>query len=125
MLVARILKCLRILRNPRPFSRVLARSGPHYHSDFSESDGGGARAIYARNRCYHLFQSFSKGTVMRYLVSCFALVAASVLTLSAIAQPPEKDGKKGDDRHAERRERMLKEFDANKDGKLDDEERAK
>src|SRR6267378_2886536 len=72
-----------------------------------------------------LFQLFSKGTVMRYLVSCFALVAASVLALSAIAQPPEKDSKKGDDRRAEMRERMLKEFDANKDGKLDDEERAK
>ena len=62
---------------------------------------------------------------MRYLVSCFALVAASVLALSAIAQPPEKDGKKGDNKRAEMRERMLKEFDANKDGKLDDEERAK
>src|SRR5215471_14120625 len=62
---------------------------------------------------------------MRYLVSCFALVAASALALTALAQPPEKDGKKGDDRRAERREQMLKEFDTNKDGKLDDEERAK
>ena len=62
---------------------------------------------------------------MRYLVSCFALVAASVLALTAIAQPPEKDGKKGDGKRAEMRERMLKEFDANKDGKLDDEERGK
>jgi Ca2+-binding EF-hand superfamily protein len=78
-----------------------------------------------RIRRYHLFHLFSKGTGMRYLVSCFALVAASVLALTAIAQPPEKDGKKGDDRRAEMRERMLKEFDANKDGKLDDEERGK
>jgi hypothetical protein len=62
---------------------------------------------------------------MRYLVSCFALVAVSVLALTAIAQPPEKDGKKNDGKRAEMRERMLKEFDANKDGKLDDEERAK
>jgi len=63
---------------------------------------------------------------MRYLVSCFALVGASALALSAIAQPPEKDGKKGDNnKRAEMRERMLKEFDANKDGKLDDAERAK
>src|SRR4029079_3635083 len=61
---------------------------------------------------------------MRYLVSCFALVAASALALTAFAQPPEKDGKKSDDRRAERREQMLKEFDANKDGKLDDQERA-
>ena len=34
---------------------------------------------------------------MRYLIPCFALVAASVLSLSAIAQPPEKGGKKGGD----------------------------
>ncbi len=66
---------------------------------------------------------------MRYLVSCFALVAASALALPAIAQPPDKDankdGNKGGDRRAEMRERMLKDFDTNKDGKLDDQERAK
>src|SRR4029078_4104160 len=61
----------------------------------------------------------------RYFVSCFALVAASMLALTALAQPPEKDDKKGDDRRAEMHERMLQEFDANKDGKLDDKERAK
>ena len=62
---------------------------------------------------------------MRYLVSCFALVAASALAMTAIAQPPEKEGKKDNGKRAEMRERMLKEFDANKDGKLDGEERAK
>ncbi len=62
---------------------------------------------------------------MRSLVSCFALAAVSVFTLSAIAQPPDKDGKKSDDKRAEMREKMLKEFDTNKDGKLSDEERAK
>ena len=60
---------------------------------------------------------------MRYLVLCFALISASVLSLSAIAQPPDKDGKKGDDQRAEMHKKMLKEFDANKDGKLDDQER--
>src|SRR6476646_5399585 len=78
-----------------------------------------------RTRCYHLFQLILKGTEMRSLVSCFALVAASVLAVTAIAQPPEKDGKKGDGKRAEMREKMLKEFDANNDGKLDDAERAK
>src|SRR4051812_19499626 len=62
---------------------------------------------------------------MRYLIPCFALLTASVLSLSAIAQPPEKDGKKEDGKRAEMREKMLKEFDANHDGKLDDQERAK
>src|SRR5213595_1106995 len=62
---------------------------------------------------------------MRYLIPCFALVAACVLSLSAIAQPPEKDGKKPDGKRAEMREKMLKEFDTDKDGKLSDEERAK
>src|SRR5947208_1192769 len=62
---------------------------------------------------------------MRYLIPCFALVAASALSLSAIAQPPEKDGKKGGDKRAEIREKLLKEFDTNHDGKLDEQERAK
>src|SRR4051794_19204026 len=72
-----------------------------------------------------LVSVFSKGTGMRYLISCFALVAASVMALSAIAQPAEKDAKKADNKRSEMRERMLKEFDANKDGKLDEAERAK
>src|SRR4051794_17254335 len=61
---------------------------------------------------------------MRYLVSCVALLACSVLAMSAIAQDAKKDEKK-DDKRAENRERMLKEFDANKDGKLDDQEKRK
>ena len=53
---------------------------------------------------------------MRYLVSCFALIAASVLALSAFAQPAEKDGKKGDKR-AEMREMRsrLEELAQNRD----------
>jgi Ca2+-binding EF-hand superfamily protein len=66
----------------------------------------------------------SKGTEMRYLVACVALIACSVLAMSALAQDAKKDEKK-DDKRAQMREKMLKEFDANKDGKLDGEEKAK
>ena len=41
----------------------------------------------------------------------------------AMAQPGDKDGKKGDGPYAEMRERILKEFDKDGDGKLSDEER--
>src|SRR4051812_28989791 len=125
MLAASFQKCRRILRNPRPFSRVLARSGPRSHSDVCSPNGCGRCALYVRICCYHYSSRFRKEQVMRYLVSCFALTAASVLALSAFAQPAEKDAKKGDNKRAEMREKMLKEFDANKDGKLDDAERAK
>src|SRR4051794_27811217 len=61
---------------------------------------------------------------MRYLVSCVALLACSVVAMSALAQDAKKEEKK-DDKRAEKRERMLKEFDTNKDGKLDDQEKQK
>ena len=61
---------------------------------------------------------------MRYLVSCVALIACSVLAMSALAQDAKKDEKK-DDNRAQLKERLLKEFDANKDGKLDAQEKEK
>lgn len=61
---------------------------------------------------------------MRYLFSSFVFLAASVMALSALADPADKDAKKGDDKsRAEMREKMLKEFDKDGDGKLSDEER--
>jgi hypothetical protein len=81
--------------------------------------------MFVRSRCYHLVTKPKRNKRMRYSIPCFALAAASVLSLTAIAQPPDKDGKKADGKRAEMREKMLKEFDADKDGKLSDEERAK
>src|SRR5262245_12689463 len=61
---------------------------------------------------------------MRYLVTCVALVTCSMLAITALAQDAKKEEKKNEKR-AEMKERLLKEFDANNDGKLDDQERQK
>ena len=62
---------------------------------------------------------------MRYYL--FATMAvAGLMALPALAQPPEDGGKKGDrPSREEMRERMIKEFDKDGDGKLSDEEREK
>ena len=59
---------------------------------------------------------------MRYLISSLALMAATVLAVPAMAQA-EKEGKKGDDPYAGMKEKILKEFDKNGDGKHSDDER--
>jgi len=60
---------------------------------------------------------------MRYYVLA-SIAVVGLMALPALAQPPENDGEKGDrPRRAEMRERMLKEFDKDGDGRLNDEER--
>jgi hypothetical protein len=61
---------------------------------------------------------------MRYLFSGFVFLTVGLLAMSAIADPADKDAKKGDGKdRAEMREKMLKEFDKDGDGKLSEEER--
>jgi EF hand domain-containing protein len=61
---------------------------------------------------------------MRFLCSTFVVLAVSVLAMSARADSDDKDAKKDDGGpRAEMREKILKEFDKDGDGKLSDEER--
>ena len=57
---------------------------------------------------------------MRHLILIFFLLAVA---LPALADPGDKEGKKGDDPYAGMREKILKEFDKDGDGKLSEEER--
>lgn len=62
---------------------------------------------------------------MRYFLFS-AIAATGLLAVPALAQPPENGEQRGDrPRREEMRERMLKEFDKDGDGKLSDEERQK
>jgi hypothetical protein len=60
------------------------------------------------------------------IIPALTLIGAGLVALTTLAQPPE-EGDKPADRppREEMRERMLKEFDADNDGKLSDEERHK
>ncbi|HEX4412097.1 MAG TPA: hypothetical protein VH107_00620 [Lacipirellulaceae bacterium] len=63
---------------------------------------------------------------MRYLLGSFVLATAGLLTMSVMAADSDSsDAKKGDDgaARAEIREKIIKEFDKNGDGKLSDDER--
>jgi hypothetical protein len=61
---------------------------------------------------------------MRYLCSSFVFFTVGLLAMSAIANPADKGAKKGGGKdRAEMREKMLKEFDKDGDGKLSDDER--
>ncbi len=62
---------------------------------------------------------------MRYLLTSFAFAAASLLAISVMAAEPDaKDSNQGDSAaRAEIREKLVKEFDKNSDGKLSDDER--
>ncbi len=63
---------------------------------------------------------------MRYLLSSFVVLTVGLLAMPALADPTDKEAKQGDGGpRAEMREKMLKEFDKDGDGKLNDEERAK
>jgi hypothetical protein len=62
---------------------------------------------------------------MRLLFTGLLVATATVLALPALADPPKDKGKGNEARKAEMKEQMLKEFDADKDGKLSDEEKAK
>jgi hypothetical protein len=62
---------------------------------------------------------------MRYLLTSFAFAAASLLSISVMAAEPDaKDANQDDSAaRAEIREKLVKEFDKNGDGKLSDDER--
>jgi hypothetical protein len=63
---------------------------------------------------------------MRYLFSSFVFLTVGLSAMSAIADPADKDAKKGGDKdRAAMREKVLKEFDKDGDGKLSDDEREK
>ena len=63
---------------------------------------------------------------MRYVFSSFVFLAAGLLAMPAMADPGDKEAKQGDGGpRPEMREKMLKEFDQDGDGKLSDEEREK
>ena len=63
---------------------------------------------------------------MRHLFSITLLLSAGLLALPAMAAPGDKEAKKGDSGpYAEMREKILKEFDKDGDGKLSDDEREK
>ena len=62
---------------------------------------------------------------MRYLLTSFAFAAASLLSMSVMAAEPDAKDANQDDgaARAEIREKLVKEFDKNSDGKLSDDER--
>lgn len=71
-------------------------------------------------------QSEKGDSKMRYLMASFVFLAVGLLALPARADDDDKDAKKADDGpRAEWREKMIKEFDKDGDGKLSDEEREK
>src|SRR5262245_1270224 len=62
--------------------------------------------------------------IMRYWITGFIVVAAGLMALPAMAQPPEGRPELGDrGRGSDVRERVRAEFDKDGDGRLNDEER--
>ena len=59
---------------------------------------------------------------MRTLIATLCVAAAGLLALPALARADENKDSGENPKREEMRERMLKEFDADKDGKLSDEE---